>query len=343
MAEHGSRPRPAGRADDPDVAGRPSPRATERLETQFAAELGLTRAAWDDALRRSDERWRRDDAAGAVEALEDQRRLLQLLEDRLRSVVSSAAVEREAERVVAAGRDASSSDVSAAEVSRPAAAGTEDAPEAEAPASRVAALAGAGAAVALTVVALALGVALGIGTPPVPEVAAPADDAELTPSPSSGGDVDHVVAIAEHYAVSAPDLSATSTNWHQVLRALDLAATTDRPAEEPSDGAGGTDEAAGDERTGDPDAGAAGRADDPDAAETSREPGPREDRDAAEAADAGRGVGHADDEGADDEGADRGEDSGLGELGDLDQDEETSLPGIEVPGSGGEPEERDLP
>lgn len=211
------------------MAGRPSPRARERLEERFAAELGLTRAAWDDALRRSDERWSKDDAAGVVESLEGQRRLLQLLEHRLCEVVSSAAVEREAERVVGTvAGDAAPSDAAGGAHALRASGTTATDGASAAPAgvpdparSRHQALAGAGAAVAATMVAIAVAVTLGVGSPPVPEVAAPVEEGD-TAAGSAAGARDRHVAVAEQHAVRGLDPTSTRTNWLQELRTVDL-------------------------------------------------------------------------------------------------------------------------
>lgn len=223
MAEHRGRRARARRADDPAAAGRPSRRASERLETQFAAELGLTRAAWDDALQRSDERLRQGDAAAAVASLEDQRRLLVLLEDRLHAVVSSAAVEREAERIVA---------------SVPAPGEVPQAPERR---PRVQVLAGAGAAVAATLVAIAMAVTLGLGTSPVPEIAAPGASGDGTAALPTAAELEHVVAAAGHVDRHGGfDVVAASTNWFQELRSFDLRVAAASPADD-DHGAGDTD------------------------------------------------------------------------------------------------------
>lgn len=327
MADHGSRRRPGRRTSAPAVAGTPSSRAAERLESRFAAELGLTRAAWDDALRRSDERWRQNDAAGLVESLEDQRRLLQLLEDRLHTVVSAAAVEREAERIVGAVSAASTAPqtpVPDAEVSRAevAAGGAAGAGPTERPRSRVRALAGAGAAMAVTMIAVALGATLGLGAPPVPEVAAPVQDTASGAETARARDVGHLVEVADHDAVSSVDPSAGSTNWLQVLRAIDLASVSIDPPAEDSDPR---------RRTA------------PDPAQETERPGEREtspatpagpdraDREADDPAAAERDADPVDDREPDE--PDEAEDEDLldlEDLDDLDRDEETSLPGVEL-------------
>jgi hypothetical protein len=312
VADHRRRNGRTRRAGDPAPAGRPSKRASERLETQFATELGLTRAAWDDALLRSEERLRRGDAAGVVASLDDQRRMLELLEGRLRAVVSSAAVEREAERVVAAAPSRVGTEPVTTAPTRPSE--TLTAPDVGArPRSRVQALVGAGAAVAVTLVAIALGVTLGLGTPPAPEVASPVDDGS-TAGPTPADDVYPVVAIAAHHAVSSVQLAVASTNWLQELGTVDPGASGGE-AEEASDVSDPGSEAAArdEERTGDR-ASAAGAKEEAGAGDGRTGDG-----------DAGRDPGDAQDDGEDET-----DETGVVDLGELDPDqvdEEASLGG----------------
>lgn len=202
MADDSARdPRPRGE-DAVGPAPRPSARSRERLAAQLAVELGATRAAWQDASHRSHERLRAGDDAGALAALEDQQRLLRLLEQRLDRAVTAAAVEREAEQALADGEP----------WPEPAPA---PAPAWEAPGRggwlRTASLAGAAAVAA---VAVALG-ALGVPTvPPVPEVAAPGA-AGSQPS-GEDRDGDRAVVTAEHLV--ARSMEADEVDWLRRVR-----------------------------------------------------------------------------------------------------------------------------
>jgi hypothetical protein len=71
--------------------------ARDRLGADLSSEMAATRAAWTDALLRSDAALRHGRPEEARRALDDQRLLLVQLQRRLDRAVSSALVEREAE------------------------------------------------------------------------------------------------------------------------------------------------------------------------------------------------------------------------------------------------------
>jgi hypothetical protein len=166
--------RTTGRPPGGDV--RASDVSRDRLGAQLSTEVAATRAAWTDALLRSDAALRAGDADRARRALDDQRLLLTQLQRRLDRAVSSALVEREAEQLLRhEGLEA---------VGGPAAHGVvgDDGPTAghDEPRARRAdrlprALTGAAAAMVIGVVALIVGTA----PPPTPEIAAMTDTAPV--------------------------------------------------------------------------------------------------------------------------------------------------------------------
>lgn len=173
---------------------RPSARARARLAAHLGGELDLTRAAWDDAMLRSDERLGQRDEQGALEALEDQRRLLRLLEDRLGRVVASAAVERDAEAVL--------DDAETTVPTAPGAAGGHVAPAgatgappvADGAGGRVRALVAAGAATTVTAIAVGLSALVGPLSSPSPEVAGSPGGTATTATSDATGDADVAAA-----------------------------------------------------------------------------------------------------------------------------------------------------
>jgi hypothetical protein len=183
---------PDERAHDDHAGGhrRASDVARDRLGADLSSEMAATRAAWTDALLRSDAALRHGRPEEARRALDDQRLLLVQLQRRLDRAVSSALVEREAEYALQGGGRGL-----AALTRTPDGAGPPDA----APSGSVAAveaapdaderrglrrlpraLSGATAAAVVGVVALLLGSA----PPPTPEIAAmdePASVEEAAP------------------------------------------------------------------------------------------------------------------------------------------------------------------
>lgn len=184
MADERGRREPSA-GSDPGEGVRPSPRARERFAADLRSDVEATRAAWYDASLRGRERLLAGDDHGAMEALEDQRRLLRLLEDRLERAVASAVVEREAEGVLAGSEASVLTEPAAAggEVTPPRLVGAEESvaagpgahPLAEQPGGRLRALVAAGAAAAVAALAVGLGALVGPVTPPSPEVAGPVD------------------------------------------------------------------------------------------------------------------------------------------------------------------------
>lgn len=184
---------PTGPASHEGV--RPSGRARERFAADIRSEVELTRAAWQDAMLRGRERLVAGDDHGAMEAIEDQRRLLHLLEHRLERVVVAAVVEREAEGVLdraGAQPTAEQPPPVPGEVTPPVPASERDAAP-RGSGGRLRALVAAGAAAAVTAVAVGLGTLVGPVSTPAPEVAGPVDgadeawsDAGATPDPDVG-------------------------------------------------------------------------------------------------------------------------------------------------------------
>jgi hypothetical protein len=160
---------------DPAEGIRPSPRARERFATDLRLEVEATRAAWYDATLRGRERLLAGDDHGAMEAIEDQRRLLQLLERRLERVVASAAVEREAEGVLAGSESSVATDPSAQgdAVTPPLPVGADEPRDGSG--GRLRALVAAGAAAAVAALAVGLGALVGPVATPAPEVAGPVE------------------------------------------------------------------------------------------------------------------------------------------------------------------------
>lgn len=293
--DHRRRESPTGSASDEGV--RPSERARERFAADIRSEVELTRAAWQDAMLRGRERLVAGDDHGAMEAIEDQRRLLHLLEHRLERVVVAAVVEREAEGVL----DRAGAQPTAGqqpppvpgEVTPPVPTRERDvAPRGSG--GRLRALVAAGAAAAVTAIAVGLGTLVGPVSTPAPEVAGPVDGAEEAWS-GAGATPDQDVGTADRtsptsaapplrapwphgwmdHGSSADDAgSATSFDTatspdrreagaHDVGEGEDARHTTDIPDAPPSDGTrdddGARDE---DEIASDPDE---GDADDEDA------------------------------------------------------------------------------
>jgi hypothetical protein len=160
---------------DPAEGIRPSPRARERFATDLRLEVEGTQAAWYDATLRGRERLLAGDDHGAMEAIEDQRRLLRLLERRLERVVASAAVEREAEGVLADSGSSAVPDPSAQgdAVTPPLPVGADE--HRDGSGGRLRALVAAGAAAAVTALAVGLGALVGPVATPAPEVAGPVE------------------------------------------------------------------------------------------------------------------------------------------------------------------------
>ena len=217
MADDRGRREPLAGPDPAEVV-RPSPRARERFAAELRGEVEATRAAWYDATLRGRERLLAGDDHGAMEAIEDQRRLLQLLERRLERVVASAAVEREAEAVLA-GSDAlmtTGPRAQADAVTPPRPVGVEG-PGAEDPSGgsggRLRALVAAGAAAAVTAVTVGLGALVGPVATPAPEVAGPVDG---TADEASADDADAARQQDIGTAEQTPPLPVeppTSTLW----------------------------------------------------------------------------------------------------------------------------------
>ena len=174
MADDRAR-RAASAGSDPAEGIRPSPRARERFAADLRSEVEATRAAWYDATLRGRERLLAGDDHGAMEAIEDQRRLLQLLERRLERVVASAAVEREAEGVLAGSEASVLTDPSPQGdvVTPPLPVGAEEPRDGSG--GRLRALVAAGAAAAVAALAVGLGALVGPVATPAPEVAGPVD------------------------------------------------------------------------------------------------------------------------------------------------------------------------
>jgi hypothetical protein len=166
--------------------------ARARLGADLSSEMAATRAAWADALLRSDAALRHGRPEEARRALDDQRLLLVQLQRRLDRAVSSALVEREAEHALQGGEQGLEAlaagprpgDREASVASGEPVPGEAGAFEAAAYADRRGglrriprALSGAAAAAIVGVVAMLLGSA----PPPTPEIAAmdqvvPADE-----------------------------------------------------------------------------------------------------------------------------------------------------------------------
>jgi hypothetical protein len=87
--------------DRPPPRSGVSPQARARLQAELGASLADTRAAWEAATLRGDAALQAGDREAAVRALDEQRALLRDLHARVDSVVGRAAVEREAESIVA--------------------------------------------------------------------------------------------------------------------------------------------------------------------------------------------------------------------------------------------------
>lgn len=156
--------------------------ARGRLGAELSSEVAATRAAWADATLRSDAALRHGRPEEARAALDDQRRLLTQLQQRLDRAVISALVEREAEQVVSSAAatamaaegepddgSGAGEDLSLAPVEMTDGAG----------AGRPRLLTGLVSAVAVGVVALAITAA----PPPTPEVTAIADPPVIDPEP----------------------------------------------------------------------------------------------------------------------------------------------------------------
>jgi hypothetical protein len=178
--------------------------ARDRLSASLSSEVAATRAAWTDALLRSDAALRSGRSDEARRALDDQRLLLAQLERRLDRAVASALVEREAERVVGSTM-----------ATDPATAGSYEPPAPAPDGPRwPRALTGAAAAVVVGVAALVLGST----PPPTPEIAAMTEDAtgvEVDAVPDevlvASSDPDVVVAPADelrHLSAPGPTSSA---------------------------------------------------------------------------------------------------------------------------------------
>lgn len=228
---HERRGRPAERPD-PTPGMRPSERASERLAADMRAEIGMTRAAWDDAMLRSDERLHHDDEAGALASLEDQRRLLQLLEHRLQRTVAAAAAERDAEEVLA-GVDEAAVDAPTQPAS--ASPGAPFPVESGSSRGRLRALVAAGAATAVTAVAVGLAALAGPVVAPAPQIAG-GPDAVVGgyEEPDGDGDTDGDVGPADH-GLAAPAPAVERLPW--------LAELARRLSATPSgDAAGGEDD-----------------------------------------------------------------------------------------------------
>lgn len=201
---------PTGSASHEGV--RPSGRARERFAADIRSEVELTRAAWQDAMLRGRERLVAGDDHGAMEAIEDQRRLLHLLEHRLERVVVAAVVEREAEGVL----DRAGAQPTAGqqpppvpgEVTPPVPASERDAAP-RGSGGRLRALVAAGAAAAVTAIAVGLGTLVGPVSTPAPEVAGPVDGADEAWS-DAGATPDQDVGTADRTSPTsaAPPLRA---------------------------------------------------------------------------------------------------------------------------------------
>jgi hypothetical protein len=87
--------------DRPPPRSGVSPQARARLQVELGASLADTRTAWEAATLRGDAALQAGDREAAVRALDEQRALLRDLHARVDSVVGRAAVEREAESIVA--------------------------------------------------------------------------------------------------------------------------------------------------------------------------------------------------------------------------------------------------
>jgi hypothetical protein len=223
------------RAPDPDRAdgrGRASDVARDRLGAEVSSEVAATRAAWTDALLRSDAALRHGRPEEARRALDDQRLLLVQLQRRLDRAVSSALVEREAEAVLRSGvpgtgspataRPGSPSGPSADAAPSGAPAGPE-APDAPDRARRVPrALTGTVAAAVVGVVALLFASA----PPPTPEIAAMGDESAADDAAPDGIDI----RIAERGTGTVPppaDELRVLTTWEPPV--------ADAPAPDPDD------------------------------------------------------------------------------------------------------------
>jgi hypothetical protein len=144
----------------------------DRLGAQLSTEVAATRAAWTDALLRSDAALREGDADRARRALDDQRVLLAQLQHRLDRAVSSALVEREAEQLL---RDGGLQAVGGPTAPPTHVASGDDEPRVRRADRLPRALTGAAAAMVIGVVAMIVGTA----PPPTPEITAMADTAPV--------------------------------------------------------------------------------------------------------------------------------------------------------------------
>lgn len=88
---------------DADRTAPPSAAAYDRFDRALRGELGSARAAFDEAVQRADAAVSAGDRHALDAALAAQRALLADVTTRVERVVADAAVEREAEHVVASG------------------------------------------------------------------------------------------------------------------------------------------------------------------------------------------------------------------------------------------------
>jgi hypothetical protein len=216
------------RAYDGGAGGdrRASDVARDRLGADLSSEMAATRAAWTDALLRSDAALRSGRPEEARRALDDQRLLLVQLQRRLDRAVSSALVEREAEYVLQDGQRGLTSLAWTPEGTEPLA---ETPPGSSAAVEAAAhgggehrrrlrglprALSGATAAAVVGMVALLLGSA----PPPTPEITAMDERPPVEEGPPAHLDVeiaDEATGFSPPPADELRDLAASGPRWER--------------------------------------------------------------------------------------------------------------------------------